>query len=78
MPRYQAPKQTQSEKKLQRLIEYNAQLHESLNRNRMPVSQASYELVKFCSETPDPLLPSVWGERTEDPFTDSASCCTIL
>ncbi|KAI8854987.1 hypothetical protein BC829DRAFT_106570 [Chytridium lagenaria] len=65
--RWYAPpqKQTQAEKKLQRLVDYNAQLHESLNRHRLPVSQASYELIKFCSENPDPLLPSIWEQRAE-------------
>ncbi|KGB75819.2 guanine nucleotide-binding protein subunit gamma [Cryptococcus deuterogattii R265] len=54
-------KTSMAELKLRRLNEHNARLREDLARPRARVSEASISLIKYCSSTKDPLLPSVWG-----------------
>ncbi|KAJ3109055.1 hypothetical protein HDU97_009173 [Phlyctochytrium planicorne] len=75
---YSSTKLSQAEKKFQRLVEYNYQLRESLAKERIPVSHAASDLIRFVSSTPDPLVPAVWGERAEDPFKENGSCCNIV
>ncbi|KAI9338581.1 G-protein gamma subunit [Zopfochytrium polystomum] len=70
--------------KLRRLQELNLRLEHSLSMPIIPVSAAARDLVKFCTSTPDPLLPSVWGEFSKDrPYTSNPTaseqgCCAIL
>ncbi|ODO06090.1 guanine nucleotide-binding protein subunit gamma [Cryptococcus wingfieldii CBS 7118] len=74
-------KTTMSELKLRRLKEHNTRLREDLARPRVRVSEASVSLIKHCSSTKDPILPSVWGPpgKNEDPYSPpEAGCCTIM
>lgn len=71
-----------SEAKLTRLLEYNRNLKEQLDIPRITISEASTSLIAFCSETKDPLVPSVWGpiDKKDDPFapTNNGGCCIIM
>ncbi|ADV23128.1 guanine nucleotide-binding protein subunit gamma [Cryptococcus gattii Ru294] len=72
-------KTSMAELKLRRLNEHNARLREDLARPRARVSEASISLIKYCSSTKDPLLPSVWGPpgKGEDPYAPpDTGCCT--
>lgn len=72
-------KTSMAELKLRRLNEHNARLREDLARPRARVSEASISLIKYCSSTKDPLLPSVWGPpgKGEDPYAPpDIGCCT--
>ncbi|KAL5511785.1 STE18_1 [Sanghuangporus vaninii] len=63
-------KQSMSELKLRRLMEHNARLREDLARPRIRVSEASASLIRYCRQTKDHLVPSVWGpvNKGEDPY----------
>ncbi|KAI8372787.1 G-protein gamma-like domain-containing protein [Radiomyces spectabilis] len=70
-----------SESKLKRLLETNEKLTDQLNMNRIPVSEAARHLIDYCSNTPDPLVPSLWGRMEDAPFLDTRSkfrCCHIM
>ncbi|WVQ93150.1 hypothetical protein IAU59_000214 [Kwoniella sp. CBS 9459] len=72
-------KQSMAELKLRRLTEHNARLRDDLARPRVRVSEASVGLIKFCTGTRDPMLPSVWGPpgRHDDPYAPpEKGCCT--
>ncbi|BEI86037.1 hypothetical protein CcaverHIS002_0603240 [Cutaneotrichosporon cavernicola] len=74
-------KVTMQELKYRRLAENNLRLRDDLSRPRAMVSLASINLINYCSETRDPLLPSVWGPlaKGEDAFApvEEAACCTV-
>lgn len=82
MPR--TGKQSMSELKLRRLTEHNLRLKEDLDRPRVRVSEAAQSLIRFCSQTRDFLVPSVWGpiDKASDPYTAQAAggggCCAIM
>ncbi|KAI8343309.1 G-protein gamma-like domain-containing protein [Chlamydoabsidia padenii] len=70
-----------AELKLRRLLIHNQNLKTQLELPRLPVSEASKSLIEFCSSTPDPLIPSLWGPVKEDPFTPLKgkwSCCVMM
>ncbi|KAK6906083.1 hypothetical protein I203_100065 [Kwoniella mangroviensis CBS 8507] len=72
-------KQSMAELKLRRLTEHNARLREDLARPRVRVSEASLGLIKYCTGTRDPMLPSIWGSsgKNSDPFSPpEKGCCT--
>lgn len=72
-------KTSMAELKLRRLNEHNARLREDLARPRVRVSEASISLIRYCSNTKDPLLPSVWGPpgKGEDPYAPPDTGCCI-
>ncbi|EIN07204.1 G-protein gamma subunit [Punctularia strigosozonata HHB-11173 SS5] len=76
-------KQSMSELRLRRLIEHNQRLKEDLARPRIRVSEASSSLIRYCKNTRDHLVPSVWGpvNKSEDPYasqgTSGGGCCSI-
>ncbi|WWC91147.1 uncharacterized protein L201_006088 [Kwoniella dendrophila CBS 6074] len=73
-------KQSMAELKLRRLNEHNIRLREDLARPRLRVSEASLNLIKFCTSTRDPMLPSIWGSsnKNADPFAPpEKGCCTL-
>ncbi|KAL3963078.1 hypothetical protein ACCO45_000082 [Purpureocillium lilacinum] len=52
-------------------------------QERVPVSVAAMSIVKYCNETKDYMVPSVWGRipRDEDPYATKQSnggCCTAM
>ncbi|CAO3629322.1 GGL domain-containing protein [Cunninghamella echinulata] len=70
-----------AELKLRRLLMQNLSLRAQLEVSRLPVSEASQTLIDYCSNTQDPFLPSVWGEKQEDPFGQSKKkwmCCNVM
>jgi len=73
-------KQSMSELKLRRLTEHNQRLREDLARPRVRVSEASASLIRYCKETKDHLVPSVWGpvNKAEDPYAPPAQGCNCL
>ncbi|KAG0734185.1 hypothetical protein G6F57_012826 [Rhizopus arrhizus] len=72
-------KQSISETKLRKLLELNEKLKEQLELSRVPVSEASKSLIDYCQTNQDRMVPSVWGSRHPDPFTEpTAGCGCIL
>ncbi|RSH86688.1 Guanine nucleotide-binding protein subunit gamma [Apiotrichum porosum] len=74
-------KNTMAELRLRRLQEHNLRLKEDLARPRIRVSEASMSLISYCTQTRDPLLPSLWGElrKGEDPYAPpEAGCCLVM
>ncbi|WWC73032.1 uncharacterized protein I206_106997 [Kwoniella pini CBS 10737] len=73
-------KQSMAELKLRRLTEHNLRLRDDLARPRLRVSEASLSLLKFCTNTKDPMLPSIWGSsaKSSDPFAPPEKGCCIL
>ncbi|ORZ15232.1 G-protein gamma subunit [Absidia repens] len=70
-----------SESKLNHILEYNKKLVEQLDMPTIAVSEASESMIRYCSSTRDPFLPSIWGklEKEDDPFIPhSKRCCIIL
>ncbi|KAJ3414299.1 hypothetical protein HDV05_006748 [Chytridiales sp. JEL 0842] len=72
-----------AERKLQRILNANAKLAQSLERSRIPVSEAASSLVRFCYETADPLVPSsgAGGYKEVNPFVarkEKEGCCSIF
>ncbi|KIK59559.1 hypothetical protein GYMLUDRAFT_44519 [Collybiopsis luxurians FD-317 M1] len=71
-------RQAMSELKLRRLLEHNARLKDDLARPRVKVSEASASLIRYCKTTKDHLVPSVWGQNSDDPYKETGSkCCSI-
>ncbi|EJT79592.1 hypothetical protein GGTG_04676 [Gaeumannomyces tritici R3-111a-1] len=48
-------------KMLRWLDKLNNRLKEDLERDRIPVSEASKSIIVYCNTTPDYMVPSVWG-----------------
>lgn len=75
-------KQSMADLKLRRLTELNNRLREDLERERIPVSQASKSIIAYCNSTRDYMVPSVWGAvpRGEDPYApqQSGGCCVMM
>ncbi|TKA69795.1 hypothetical protein B0A55_06467 [Friedmanniomyces simplex] len=76
-------KQSMAELKLRRLTELNQRLQEDLNRRRIPVSEASMDLIAFTDKEPkDFMVPSRWGsvDKRDDPYApqQQGGCCTIM
>ncbi|KAH8195825.1 hypothetical protein TruAng_010015 [Truncatella angustata] len=75
-------KQSMADLKLRRLTELNNRLREDLERERIPVSQASTSIIAYCNSTRDYMVPSVWGAvpRGEDPYApqQSGGCCLVM
>ncbi|KAK3357552.1 guanine nucleotide-binding protein subunit-like protein [Lasiosphaeria hispida] len=75
-------KQSMADLKLRRLTELNNRLREDLERERIPVSQASKSIIAYCNSTRDYMVPSVWGPvpKGEDPYApqQSGGCCVVM
>lgn len=75
-------KQSMADLKLRRLTELNNRLREDLERERIPVSQASKSIIAYCNSTRDYMVPSVWGPvpKGEDPYApqQSGGCCMVM
>ncbi|KAI3527372.1 guanine nucleotide-binding protein subunit gamma [Colletotrichum paranaense] len=75
-------KQSMADLKLRRLTELNNRLREDLERERIPVSNASKSIIAYCNSTRDYMVPSVWGAvpRGEDPYApqQSGGCCLVM
>ncbi|TID26804.1 g-protein complex gamma subunit ste18 [Venturia nashicola] len=76
-------KQSMAELKLRRLQELNARLKEDLERRRIPVSEASNDLISFTEKEPkDFMVPSKWGtvDKRDDPYAPQQSngCCVVM
>ncbi|KAK3066352.1 Guanine nucleotide-binding protein subunit gamma [Teratosphaeriaceae sp. CCFEE 6253] len=76
-------KQSMAELKLRRLTELNQRLQEDLNRRRIPVSEASMDLIAFTDKEPkDFMVPSRWGQvdKRDDPYApqQQGGCCTMM
>jgi guanine nucleotide-binding protein subunit gamma len=68
-------KQSMADLKLRRLTELNTRLREDLDRERIPVSQASKSIITYTNSTKDFMVPSVWGtvDRKDDPYAPQQS-----
>ncbi|RIB13086.1 guanine nucleotide-binding protein subunit gamma [Gigaspora rosea] len=78
MNKYKQHKQLSlAESKLQRLVDYNQRLRRELDQPRVRVSEASASLIRYCRNTRDFLVPSVWGsvDRRDDPYASTSSTC---
>jgi len=66
-----------AELKYRRLVELNQRLREDLDRPRVRVSEASTSLIRYCKNTRDFLVPSVWGpvDKRDDPYAPSGGGC---
>ncbi|KAH8837258.1 hypothetical protein MCOR27_006909 [Pyricularia oryzae] len=75
-------KQSMADLKLRRLTELNSRLKEDLERERIPVSQASKSIIAYCNSTRDYMVPSVWGAvpKGEDPYApqQNGGCCLVM
>lgn len=75
-------KQSMADLKLRRLTELNNRLREDLERERIPVSNASKSIIAYCNGTRDYMVPSVWNTipRGEDPYApqQSGGCCVLM
>ncbi|WPG97444.1 Hypothetical protein R9X50_00021900 [Acrodontium crateriforme] len=76
-------KQSMAELKLRRLTELNQRLQEDLNRRRIPVSEASMDLIAYTDREPkDFMVPSRWGniDKRDDPYApqQSQGCCLLM
>ncbi|PVU98527.1 hypothetical protein BB559_001503 [Furculomyces boomerangus] len=70
-----------SERKLKKIQEANAQLKDYLEIPRVPVSEASRDLILYTQKTYDNILEMVKGKAVHDPFAvkESAGCkCVIM
>ncbi|KAI7787823.1 guanine nucleotide-binding protein subunit gamma [Diaporthe eres] len=75
-------KQSMADLKLRRLTELNNRLREDLERERIPVSQASKSIIAYCNSTRDYMVVTVWGvvPKGEDPYApqQSGGCCLVM
>ncbi|CAG8499253.1 9965_t:CDS:2 [Dentiscutata heterogama] len=73
----QQKQQSLAESKLQRLVEFNLRLRRELDFPRIRISEASDSLIRYCRNTRDFLVPSVWGsvDRRDDPYASASSSC---
>ncbi|KAJ1991269.1 Guanine nucleotide-binding protein subunit gamma [Dimargaris cristalligena] len=68
-----------AEQRYKKLVEKNQRLRDQLHLATIPVSQASSSLCDFILNTKDPLVPSVWGAPSADPFaTKEQGCCSTM
>ncbi|KAI9190843.1 G-protein gamma-like domain-containing protein [Polychytrium aggregatum] len=71
-----------SELKLKKLVEHNQRLKEQLDLPRIPVSEASQQLIKYVKETKDFLLPTIWGpvDKKDDPYSapNGGCACSVM
>ncbi|GAN07993.1 G-protein gamma subunit [Mucor ambiguus] len=73
------PRQAIAEAKLRKLLELNDKLKEQLEISRIPISEASRSLIEYCQTNQDMMIPSVWGNRSPDPFAEpTAGCGCVL
>lgn len=75
------PPYTMSDARVQRLQAQNERLQAELELPRIKVSEASAALKKYCADTKDVLVPSVWGkfEDKDNPYAKKGGGgCTIL
>ncbi|KAG0163959.1 hypothetical protein DFQ28_010963 [Apophysomyces sp. BC1034] len=71
-------RQSVSEAKLRKLMELNDKLKEQLEIPRIPISEASRSLIEYCQTNRDMMIPSVWGNRSPDPFAEPTGGCGCL
>ncbi|KAJ5054752.1 uncharacterized protein L3040_001016 [Drepanopeziza brunnea f. sp. 'multigermtubi'] len=75
-------KQSMADLKLRRLTELNTRLREDLERERIPVSQASKSIISYTNSTKDFMVPSAWGsvDKKDDPYApqQSGGCCIVM
>ena len=70
-----------SDLKYQKLLQLNERLRQEEELPRIPVSEASKNLVKYIGEIPDPLPHPLKAECQPNPFTSQppgGNCCVIL
>ncbi|KAG2189241.1 hypothetical protein INT44_004383 [Umbelopsis vinacea] len=75
------PKFTAGEKRLAKLQEQSDKLKQQLQMDCIPVSDASRDLINYCNNTKDAMLPSVWGREMETLWLEhqAAGCqCQIM
>lgn len=51
--------------KLRRIEQLNANLRETLARDRIPASRAAALIIQTLQDTPDPLIPLLWKTSAE-------------
>ena len=68
------------EGRLEKLRKANDQLKREASVSRIAVSEVAAHIIKFCTDTKDPLLPSVWGklDSWENNYKEQSSGCTLL
>ncbi|ONH65919.1 Guanine nucleotide-binding protein subunit gamma [Cyberlindnera fabianii] len=78
--------------KLKRINELNDKLKESLRRDRIYASNASYSIITYTQEHKDYAIPEIWGfmKPGQNPFrqnttrqggqggSEGGGCCTIM
>lgn len=77
--------------RLEKLRKANDQLKREAGVQRIKISESAkgfvgyspsltFRLIKFCSETKDPLVPSVWGklDDRENHYKEKGSKCVML
>lgn len=89
----QSPKKPMNQKllvlKLKRITELNGKLRDTLSRDRIYASNASYSIINYTQDTKDYVIPDVWGymQPGENPFRLNRQrkggdaqdgCCTIM
>ncbi|KAG0222543.1 G-protein gamma subunit [Mortierella sp. GBAus27b] len=70
-----------TEMRLQRQLEHNRRLREQFELERIPVSEASALLIKYCMSNRDIFVTQVWGDlaKHEDPFmAQPKGCCRLM
>jgi guanine nucleotide-binding protein subunit gamma len=90
-----SPKKPMNQKllvlKLKRINELNKKLKDTLSRDRIYASNASYSIINYTQQNKDYTLPEIWGhmEPGQNPFRNNRlqrnggsegqdGCCTIM
>lgn len=58
---------------LERINKYNRKLMEELKTPRVKASNCALMVIDYTEQTPDPLLPSIWGENEKNKFKSGGS-----
>lgn len=77
--------------KLKRITELNNRLKETLSKDRIYASNASYSIIDYTQSNKDYTIPEIWGhlQPGENPFRNNKfqqksstgqdqGCCTIM
>lgn len=57
---------------LERINKYNGKLMEELKTPRVKASNCALMVINYTEQTPDPLIPDIWGQAEQNRFKQAA------
>jgi hypothetical protein len=58
---------------LERITKYNGKLMEELKTPRVKASNCALMVINYTEQTPDPLIPEIWGQPEQNQFKQASA-----